>query len=301
MEYDVIIIGGGPAGLTAGIYCTRYELKTLVIAKEVGGTLATAPHVDNWPGIPDVTGYDLMKKVEGHAKSLGVEIKMEEAHGIKKEGDKFVVDTIDHKHEAKAVIIATGQERRKLNVPGEEEFDGKGVSYCATCDGPMYKGATVGVVGGSDSAAKEALLLADYAKKVYILYRKAEIRAEPVTKKQVAANQKIEVIPNVNVVKIVGGKMMTGVELDNGDKMELEGLFIEIGGVPASQLAEGLGAEVDDKKNDIVIGEDYGTKVPGLFAAGDVTRTWEQGVVAAAGGAVAAFSAYKYVKSLQVK
>ncbi|MFC2175305.1 NAD(P)/FAD-dependent oxidoreductase, partial [archaeon] len=177
MVYDVIIIGGGPAGLTAAIYATRYELKTLVIAKEVGGALANAPHVDNWPGIPNVTGYDLMKKVEDHAKSLGVEIKTGEAHNIQKSNGLFTVDTLGNKYEAKAIIVATGQERRKLNVPGEEEFSGKGVSYCATCDGPLYKDAAVGVVGGSDSAAKEALLLADYAKKVYILYRKPEIRA----------------------------------------------------------------------------------------------------------------------------
>ena len=301
MEYDVIIIGGGPAGLTAGIYTTRYEMKTLVIAKEVGGALANAPHVDNWPGVPNVSGYDLMKKVEDHAKSLGVEIKTEEVHNVQSKDGEFTVDTMDNKYGAKAIIIATGQERRKLNVPGEEEFDGKGVSYCATCDGPLYRGATVGVVGGSDSAAKEALLLAEYAEKVYILYRKAEIRAEPATKKQVYTNKKIEVLPNVNVVKINGDKMLKSVDLDNGKKMDLDGLFIEIGGIPASQVAEGLGAEVDDKKNDIVINADYGTSVPGLFAAGDVTPTWEQGVVAAAGGAVAAFSAYKYVKSLEAK
>jgi len=299
--YDVAIIGGGPAGLTAAIYTTRYELKTLVLAKQVGGALATAPHVDNWPGLPGLTGYDLMKKVEDHAKALGAEIKQEEVHGITRGEGMFTVDTIDHKYKAKAVIIATGQERRKLGVPGEAEFEGKGVSFCATCDGPLFKDAIVAVVGGSDSAGKEALLLAKYAKKVYILYRKEEIRAEPATKKSVDAEKRIEIVPNVNVVKITGDKMMTGVELDNGSRIQLDGLFIEIGGVSASQLAQGLGARVDNEKSDILIDRDYATNVPGLFAAGDVTPTWEQGIVAAAGGAMAAFGVYNYFKALKAK
>lgn len=296
--YDVIIIGGGPAGLAAAIYATRYEMKPLVLYKEAGGTLANAPHVDNYPGLPGLTGFEVMKKIEEHAKGFEVEMKNEEVTSIEK---GFKVKTKQgNEYEGKTVIIATGTERRKLNVPGEKEFLGKGVSYCATCDGPLYKDAVVGVVGGSDSAAKEALLLADYAKKVYIIYRKEKIRSEPATTKQVDANPKIEIINNSNVVEIFGEQMMKGVKLDTGKTMELEGLFIEIGGVPVSSFAEKLGCKVNER-GEIEINENGETACPGLFAAGDVTPAWKQAVVAAGYGAVAAFSAYKYIKSSEAK
>ncbi|MCK4327509.1 MAG: FAD-dependent oxidoreductase [Candidatus Diapherotrites archaeon] len=299
MVYDIIIIGGGPGGLAAAIYATRYEMKALLIAKAMGGELATAPMVDNYPGFPGMTGYDLMKKIEDHAKSFKVEIKAEEAIGITKNG-AFKVKTAKEEYEAKAIVLVTGSERRKLKVPGEEELMGKGVSYCATCDGALFKGAVVGVVGGSDSAAKEALLLAEYAKKVYIIYRKPEIRAEPATKKLVYANPKIEIINNANVVKINGEKMLESVDLDTGKNMKLEGLFIEIGGIPASDLAEKLGAKLNEKL-EVVINEDCETNVPGLFAAGDVTPVWKQAIVAAGYGSIAAYSAYNYIKSLEAK
>ena len=298
MPYDIIIIGGGPAGLTAAIYATRYEMKTLVIAKEMGGQLANAPHVDNYPGVPDISGFELMKKMEDHAKKLGVEIADGEVAEIK---NGFKVITREGKaYKAKSVIVAAGTERRHLNVPGEKEFLGKGVSYCATCDGPLFRDAVVGVVGGSDSAAKEALLLAEYAKKVYIIYRRGKLRAEPATAKEVADNPKIEVVYNTNVTKIIGEMMMTGVELDTGGKMDMEGLFIEIGGVPVSHLAEKLGCELNEK-GEIKIDMECKTACSGIFAAGDVTTAWKQAVVAAGYGAVAAYSAYLYVKSLEAK
>ncbi len=298
MAYDIIIIGGGPAGLTAAIYARRYEMKTLVIAKEMGGQLANAPHVDNYPGLPDTSGFDIMKKIEEHAKKLKAETIDEEVVEIK-EGFK-VITREGHEYEAKAVVVATGTERRHLNVPGEKEFLGKGVSYCATCDGPLFRDAVVGVVGGSDSAAKEALLLAEYAKKVYIIYRRGKIRAEPATAHEVEANPKIEMVYNANVTKISGDAMVKSVELDTGKTLELEGLFIEIGGVPVGSLVEKLGCKLNER-GEIEMDMECKTACPGIFAAGDVTPAWKQAVVAAGYGAVAAYSAYNYVKSLEAK
>ena len=201
--------------------------------------------------------------------------------------------------EAKSLLLATGTRHRKLGIPGEEAFHGRGVSYCAVCDCAFFRDKTVAVVGGSDSAAKEALLLTEYAKKVYIIYRKEKIRAEPINAERVEKNKKIEVVTNTNVVKINGSKFVTGVELDKAYKgskdLALDGIFVDIGYDPESGVAAALGAKLDGK-GEIIVGCDCTTSVSGVYAAGDVTSgSFKQAITAAAQGAIAANAAYRFV------
>lgn len=295
----MIIVGGGAAGYPAAIYAARFSLKTLVIAKERGGLITTTHVVENYPGFVRVSGTELMDKMEEHVKDYDVPIVDGEVIDIQKEGDYFIVKTKEKQYKTKTVVIATGTERRKLGIPGEDEYYGKGVSYCATCDGPLFRDKVIGVVGGSDSAAKEALLLAEYGSRVYIIYRKEKIHPEPINMKRVEENEKIEIINNTNVKEVKGEKFITHVLLDRDfdgtNKLELGGLFIEIGHIPQSQLADKLGVKLNDKK-EIIIDKLSRTNVPGVFAAGDVADLeWKQAITGAAEGCVAAYSAYEYI------
>ncbi|MEM4755642.1 MAG: FAD-dependent oxidoreductase, partial [Candidatus Woesearchaeota archaeon] len=203
--YDFIIIGGGASGYSAAIYAARYGMKTLVITKERGGLITTTHLVENWPGFAKISGQELMDKIEAHVKEYPVTIVDDYVTTAEKKGLVFLLTTESGKqYQGYALLLATGTKRRILNVPGEKEYYGKGVSYCATCDGPLFRNKRVGVVGGSDSAAKEALFLSEHAKEVYIIYRRQEIRAEPINKERVYSNPKITIIPNTNVVEICG-------------------------------------------------------------------------------------------------
>jgi thioredoxin reductase (NADPH) len=294
--HDLIIVGAGPGGYTAAIYARRFMLDTLLIGKIRGGELSNAHLLENWPGEKSINGYDLTEKMRAQAAALGTKMKEETVTAVTKGANRFIVECESGKEEAKAVIVATGTERRKLGAPGEKEFLGRGVSYCAICDAPLFKNKTVGVVGGSDAAATEALMLAEHAKKVYILYRKEEIRAEPVTKERIKANKKIEVINNVNVTEIKGGKLVKSVVLDNGKELALDGVFIEIGGAPASVMLKSLGVETN-QAGEIVTNKKSETNVAGVFAAGDVTDSpYKQAITASAQGAVAAVQAFTFIK-----
>lgn len=300
MTHDLIIVGGGPAGLSAAIYAARFRMKTAVLASELGGTVTKAYLIENWPGEKGLSGMELTEKLKSHAASLGADIRQEEVKEAKRTEEGFLLKTGEGDYEAKTVILATGSKRRKLGVPGEEEFDGKGVSYCAVCDAAFFKDKVVGVVGGSDSAAKEALLLSEYGKKVYMIYRRDRIRAEPINAERIEENGRIEVITNTNVLEIKGGKFVDRVLLDRpykGErKLKLDGLFIDIGYDPQSRLAEQLGVELD-KRGEIIADEGGRTSIPGVYAAGDVVnRELKQAITAAAQGAVAANSAYESVK-----
>jgi len=289
--YDVAIIGGGPAGLSASIYSARYMLNTLLFAKDHGGAIVEAHLVENYPGFESISGMDLSDNFRKQAKKLGVEIKDEEVKGIKKDGDVFVVN---NKHKAKKVILATGTFRRKLNIPGEGDYIGKGVSYCATCDAPFYRDKIVGVIGGSNSAARAAQLLAEYAKKVYIIYRRDKIRAEPKICAQIDKNPKIEIITNTQVKEIKGEKFVTSAVFDSGEVFMLDGLFIEIGSTPAVVLPKELGVKLDDKEY-IIVDEAMKTNVKGVYAAGDITtcsNQWRQVITACSEGGIAASSVY---------
>ncbi len=296
MIYDVLIIGGGAAGLGAALYSARFSMKTILIAKEMGGTGNIAYKVDNWIGDPGISGMDLMKKFVDHVKQYDVPMIDDEVIEIKKVKNVFKVKTKSGKsYEAKTLIYSAGMKYKKLDVPGEKEFEGKGVHYCYTCDGPLYKDKVVGVVGGSDSAGLASLMLKDYAKKVYVIYRKDKLRAEPITSERVYKDKKIEVIHNANVVEINGDKFANSVKLDTGKELKLDGLFIQIGHVPLTDIAKDVGVKL---VNGIIkVDKNQSTNVDGFFAAGDLTNSSElkQFITSAAEGSIAAQSVYHYV------
>ncbi len=295
---DLIIVGGGPAGMTAAIFAARFKLNAIIIAKEVGGLILTTNLIENWPGEIKTSGLALMKKMENHVKALGVPIVTDEVISIEKRAKGFIIKTkLNKTYECKAVILATGTKRRKLNVPGEKEYSGRGVSYCATCDGPFFKDKIAGVVGGSNSAAREALLLAEYAKKVYIIHRREKIRAEPMIAEKVYNNKKIEIINNANILEIKGNGLIKKVILDNGRELPLDGLFIDIGYIPQTELAKSLGCKLNEN-GEVIIDKSSRTNVPYVYAAGDCADApYKQAITGAAEGAIAAFSAYEDLKS----
>ena len=300
--YDTIIIGGGVSGLAAAIYTGRFNMKTAVVAENLGGTIILTGDIENYPGFEKITGMDLADKFIKHAKNYNVEFISKKVTKIDHcdEGCFIVHIGDEHKH-AKTVIYSAGTEWKKLNVPGEKEYTGKGVHYCALCDGTFYKDKTVAVVGGSDSAAKEALLLTEYAKKVYIIYRKEKIRAEPINADRVDKNEKIEIIPTTNVAEVKGDKFVNSVVLDKpykGSKeFKLDALFVEIGHLPLSKIAADIGVKLNEK-NEIIIDKDAKTNVQGVFAAGDVCdSTFKQAVTGVAEGVKAAYSVYHHINT----
>ncbi|MBD3164662.1 thioredoxin-disulfide reductase [Candidatus Woesearchaeota archaeon] len=297
--YDTIIIGAGVAGLGAAIYSGRFEMKTLLISENIGGTIMNTNEVANYPGFNLISGIDLVDKLQNHVKDYKVDIENKKVDKVEKTPSIFKVKAQDKTFESKTVIFATGTEWRKLNVPGEKEFSGKGVHYCALCDGSFYKDKAVAVVGGSDSAAKDALLLTQYAKKVYIIYRKEKIRAEPITKAKVDGNEKIEVINNTNVTEIRGEKFVNKLILDNeynnSKEFPIDAVFIDIGHIPISDLAKGTGVELDEK-GEVKLDRRGFTNIEGAFAAGDVTNTrFKQAITGVAEGVTAAYNAYNHV------
>ncbi len=302
--YDVAIIGGGPAGLSAAMYAGRLKLKTVILTKERGGTIVNATEVMNWPGIKKIEGALLAKQLEEHALDYSnVEIKDVIVTGIKKKNNDFVVITQNGEYEARSIILAAGTEVRKLGIPGEEKYAGNGVHYCALCDGFFYKDKTVAVIGGSDSAAKEALLLTRWAKKVYIIYRGEKLRAEPINLDKIKSSDKIEVINNTNVVEIKGKETLEYLVLDKpykGNKeLQIDGVFVEIGRVPATVLVKDTGVELNEK-GEVITDKEGRTNAQGIFAAGDITNSkFKQAITAAAEGVIAAYSAYVYLQSIR--
>ena len=298
--YDVVIVGGGPAGVAAGIYAARYMLDTVLITKEKGGQMDEAGYVENYPGFKRILGPDLVDKFYDHLSEYKVPVVLDEVTNIiRGNNGLFIVETVSGKlFRTKTVILALGVIRRKLGVPGEEEFSGRGVSYCAPCDAPLYKKKVVAVVGGGDSAASAALLLADYAKKVYLIHRRDKLRAQPFYVKKLATHPKIQLILNSNVAEIGGTKTVEWVRIrETGEKIRVDGVFIEIGSDPPKELFRKIGIETDEKGYAIV-GSDQSTNIPGIFAAGDCTvacNMFKQIITAAAQGAVAADSAYRYI------
>jgi thioredoxin reductase (NADPH) len=300
--YDTIIIGAGVTGFGAAMYAGRLGLKTLVIGEIPGGTIINTNIVENYPGFKKLTGQELADNIKEHALDYKefISVIEDRVTGIEKKSGKFIVKIRDNEYESKTIIYATGSKWRELEVPGHEEFKNKGVHYCALCDAFFYRGKTVAVVGGSDAAAKDALVLSEHAKKVYIIYRKEEIRAEPVNKKRISEKKNIEIINNRNVVEIRGDETgVTHVILDkeykNSKKLDLAGVFIAIGHVPLSEMAKKLGVELN-QKGEIRINRKSETNVPGFYAAGDVVDThFKQAITGVAEGVLAAYSAYEYI------
>jgi len=299
--YDLIVLGGGPTAIGCAIYAARFAMDVLVIGKIFGGLIATTHLVENYPGITSTSGQGLMDMFKEHMNSLSIPYITDEIRSIEKADDHFILHSFFQKFKAKSVVIATGSERKKLGIPGEEEFAGRGVSYCATCDGPFYKDKTVCVIGGSDSAAKEALFLSQNVKKVYIIYRGEEIRAEPINKKRVEKNHKIEIIYRTNIVEIKGDNTVKSVIFDKGTEFEVDGVFIEVGSIPNSDLAKRIGVKTNEK-DEIIINRKSETNIPGIFAAGDVADApFKQAITGVAEGVVAAYSAFDFIKEMNIE
>jgi len=303
--YDLIIIGGGIVTFGAALYAGRFHMKTLVLSENPGGTVVLTNEIENYPGFEKIGGQELFDKVRNHAVKYGIEVSEEKVERVDKKDGHFLVETVEKAYDAKTVLIATGSEWKKLGVPGEKEFKGNGVHYCALCDGYAYNQKTIAVVGGSDSAATEAVMLTQYAQKVYIIYRKEKVRAEPINLKRVEENDKIEIINNTMVMEIKGEKDVKSVILDReykGSKeLPLDGVFINIGHVPVSTMFKGLGLELTPK-GEIKV-DRYGmTNVQGIFAAGDVTDSkFKQIITGVAQGVAAVYSAYHCCKGETIK
>lgn len=299
--YDVIIIGAGPAGLTAGIYTGRARLKTLLLEPgAVGGNAAVTDLIENYPGFPfGVSGPDLMENFRKQAIRFGVELLTEEVLALENVPGGKKVTTTGGEYFGRTVIIAAGVTRRKLQVEGEEEFLGRGVSYCATCDGAFFKDLPVAVVGGGDTAVKEALYLADIASRVYLIHRREVMRANPTSLERMAANDKIKLKLNRVVKCIKGDSLMHKVILYNSadhkqEELEVEGLFVSIGMVPAGDF---IGSRLETRDGYIVTDERMQTSVERIFAAGDIRSKDVRQVATAVGdGAIAGVAVTEYLQ-----
>jgi len=302
-SYDIIIIGAAAAGMPAAIYAKRFGLHTLVIGAEVGGLLNESHNVENYPGFPSISGFELMQKFKEHVESVGVEIKQEWVTKLEKSEKGFAVITDKETYQAQALILTMGSKHRKLGVPGEEEFAGKGVSYCPTCDAAFFKDVPVAIIGGGDGAASAANLLAEHASKVYVLVRKDHMRAEPINKRKLEQNQKVEILYETKPVEFVGEKLMTGIRLSkpyNGEEiLPVEGAFIMIGADPQTAMAESIGVKLDERKQ-MIIDDESRTSVPFVYAAGDAAnKKHKQAITGAAEGVKAAFSAYEDIRKAE--
>ncbi|MFZ3057970.1 MAG: FAD-dependent oxidoreductase [Minisyncoccales bacterium] len=302
MEYDLIIIGGGPAGMTAGIYSVRQKLKTLVITKEFGGQMThKAVDIENYPGFEKIPGFELIAKFEDQMKHKGVEVLNDEVSELKKENNIFTVLTKEGKSiQSKTVIIATGAEPRRLEVKGEQEFLGKGVSYCTTCDGPLFNNKEVAIIGGGEAGFEAALFLNNYASKIYILEYGENIRAGKEIQDKASSLQKIQIITSAELKEIKGEDFVKQIvfkdrKTEEEKTLNVEGVFVQAGYEPATSFLKDL-VELNERKEVIVNFETFETKTSGLFAVGDVnSQKVKQIIVACGQGAVAVINAYKYI------
>jgi thioredoxin reductase (NADPH) len=297
--YDVVIVGAGPAGLAAAIYSTRRALKTLVISKDLGGQAALTNNIENYPGFNLIAGQDLMQKFFEQASNTGTEFNFTEVESLDKKENIFILKTAKNEEiKAKSVILAFGLTPRNLNIPGEKEFGGKGVAYCATCDGPLYKGKTVAVIGGGNSALDAAEFLSKIASKVYLLNRKDVFRGEEILLKKVQASTNIELIYNAETKEIIGDTKVNKMVYTQGavDKeIAVDGIFVEIGHLAKTDWTASL-VELNERK-EIKISRDCETKTLGLFASGDITDiSYKQAVISAGEGSKAALQAYKFLQ-----
>jgi len=303
MDYDVIIIGGGPAGLTAGIYASRARLKTLLIESfSVPGQAIAADHIENYPGFPDgINGFELIEKFKNQAAKFGTEIIVSKVKGIKPNKSGWKIETEDKSYTALSVIIAAGASPKKLNAPGEDRLRGKGVSYCATCDGALFKNREVVVVGGGDAALEEALFLTRFVKKATVIHRRNALRGTKILQERTFCNKKIEFIWDSVVSEISGLDKVTGVKVKNfktGKEMDFacNGVFIFVGYTPNTGFLKDLVKL--DKNGYIVTDDNCNTSRPGIFACGDCCRKLLRQVVTACGqGATAAFACHQYLEN----
>lgn len=308
--YDLIILGAGAAGLSAAIYGARNNLNTLIIEKEiVGGQITLTDAVDNYPGVDDTSGTELSNIMLKQAEKFGAKKVSDTIISVNLEGKVKVLKSLNNEYRTKALIIASGANPRKLEIPGEREFTGRGVGYCATCDGPFYSGLEVFVVGGGDAALEEAIFLTKFARKVTIIYRGDKLRAAKSIQDKAFANDKISFIYNTNVTEVYGDGAVNKMKLINGKTGEIYfidadpqdkefGLFIFVGYVPNTEI---FNAKLNLENGYIVTDEDMMTNIEGVYAAGDVRKKKvRQVVTAASDGAIAAISAGKYIEDFKL-
>jgi len=304
--YDLIIIGGGPGGISAGVYASRKQLKTLFVTSEWGGQSIVSPDIQNWIGTPHISGNDLAKNLEGHLKEYAGKFVTIEAGkkvtNVSKINGGFKTTLDDGTtHESKTVLVATGSVRRKLPAKGAEEFDNKGLTYCATCDGPMFSGQDVVVIGGGNAGFETAAQLLAYTKSVTLLHRSAEFRADPVTVKKVLSNEHMTSLTEVEVLEIVGDNFVTGVKYKDKDgneqTLDATGVFVEIGLVPSTDYVADL-VELDDYKRIIIDPWTQQTNIPGIWAAGDCTNIkYHQNNISAGNAVTALEDIYVHLKT----
>jgi thioredoxin reductase (NADPH) len=300
-DYEVIIIGGGPAGLTAGIYTSRARLTSLLIEKGlVGGQITNAEHVENYPGFPEgISGMELGELMNQQATKYGLKTMLAEATGIEIQGERKVIRTTEGDFTARAVIMAGGSNRQKLGVPGEEEFTGKGVSYCATCDGAFFRERPVAVVGGGDAAITEAIHLVKFASKVTVIHRRNQLRATRILQEKAFSEPKINflwdsVVDRIEGEDLVKRIMLRNVKTGENSALEVGGVFISIGFIPDTDYMKDILPL--DTTGHIITNERMETEIPGILAAGDIRHNSARQAIAAAGdGATAAIYAQKFL------
>ena len=301
--YDLAIIGSGPAGYSAGIYASRYNLSNIIIGKLQGGTMTQAHVISNYPGYNEISGIELSSKFKEQAQINGSEFLLESVIDIEKKSDIFVIKTDSNKEvSCKTIIVATGTDRSKLRIPREDEYLGKGLSYCATCDSMFFKNKITGVIGGGSASVMSALMLSDIAKKVYVIYRGTELKAEPKLIDELTRRSNVEIIFGTLVISLEGDDKLERVKLSKEYKgssyIDLDGLFIEIGCEPNNLVAQKLGLETD-KKGYIKVNNEQRTNIEGVWASGDCTTNsnyFHQIVCAVSEGAIASNSVYTYLK-----
>ncbi len=294
-KYDLIIIGGGIVGLSAGLYAGRLNISTAIFAKELRGTLIKTHVVENYPGFESISGFELVERVLKQVKNYDVDLFSKEVVDIKKVKNGFKIHTVKDKYFAKNILFATGSQWRRLEVPGEVVFKNKGVHYCAICDGGFYKDKTVAIIGGSDSAAKEALLLSKYAKKVYMIIR-SHLKAEPINAQRVKDNDKVNLLEGINIKEIKGEDKVNSIVLTKEHKgkkeINVDGVFVDIGQIPNSKLAKEMGVKLN-KKSEIIIDKESKTNMKNIYAAGDVTDSkFKQAITGVGEGIKAIYEIY---------
>ncbi|MDD5477447.1 MAG: FAD-dependent oxidoreductase [Candidatus Omnitrophica bacterium] len=295
--YDLIIIGAGPAGITASVYAARKKLDFLVISLDIGGQTAWSGDIENYTGYQFITGPELTRKFEEHMRKYGIALKEnEEVLGLEKTAEVFLVKTNKADYQAHSVIIASGKKSRELGVPGEKEFKNHGLTYCATCDGPLFAGKVVAVIGGGNSALDASLQLIKIAKHIYIINNTERLAGDAIMLQKVQEAGNVTILNNHQVSAVLGDKFVRAIKIKNKDQekeLAVEGVFVEIGLIPNSGFLKGI---EKNAWNEININLDNQTNIPGIFAAGDVTNVLEKQIIIAAGeGSKAALSAFRYL------